>query len=109
MFRNINLLTFCLKSISGFITAVIPKNSRVPTSMSKVFTTYKDNQNQVKIQNFEEFAPIAKNNHLLDSFDLMLIKQAPRGIPQVKVVFEIDSNGILLFLDESKATKLVNQ
>jgi heat shock protein 5 len=59
----------------------------------------------VKIQVFEGERPLTKDNHLLGSFDLMGIKPAPRGVPQVEVTFEIDSNGMLFVSAEDKATK----
>jgi heat shock protein 5 len=63
----------------------------------------------VKIQVFEGERPMTKDNHVLGSFDLMGIKPAPRGVPQIEVTFEIDSNGMLIVSAEDKATKAREQ
>ena len=102
---NVNPFTLGIETLGGVMTELIPRNSRVPISKSKIFTTSQDNQEQVKIQIFEGESPMIKDNHLLCSFDLMNIKPAPRGVPQIEVTFEIDLNGMLSFSAEEKEAK----
>jgi heat shock protein 5 len=87
------------------MAALIPRNPRVPTSNSKIVTAFRDNEDQVKIQVFESERPRAKGNHLIASFDLIGIKSASCGIPQIEVTFKIDANGLLFLSVEDKATK----
>ena len=102
---NVNPLTLGIEVQGGQMAPLIPRNSRVPTSKSKIFTTATDNQEMVKISIFEGERPMVADNHLLGAFDLSGIKPAPRGVPQIEVTFEIDSNGMLFVSAEDKATK----
>merc|ERR1711862_388189 len=92
---DVTPLSLGLETMGGVMTKLINKNTTIPTKKTQIFSTATDNQTAVTIRVFQGEREIASANKFLGQFDLMDIKAAPRGIPQIEVSFDIDSNGIL--------------
>lgn len=101
---DVTPLTLGLETLGGVRTPLIERNTTVPTKKSQVFSTAADNQTQVEINVLQGEREFAADNKTLGRFILDGIPPAPRGVPQVEVTFDIDSNGILHVTAHDKNT-----
>jgi molecular chaperone DnaK len=92
---DVTPLTLGIMTAGDVATAMIPRNTTIPSKKTQVFSTFSDNQPSVEIVVLQGERPMAKDNKTLGTFRLDGIPPAPRGAPQVEVTFDIDANGIL--------------
>ena len=92
---DVTPLTLSIETMGGVATAMIDRNTTIPTKKSQVYSTAADNQPAVDIVILQGERPMAKDNKKLGTFKLDGIMPAPRGTPQIEVIFDIDANGIL--------------
>lgn len=97
-------LSLGIETMGGVNTKLIEKNTHIPTKKQQVFSTAADNQTSTEIHIVQGERPMANDNKSLGKFVLDGIPPAPRGVPQVEVTFDVDSNGILNVTAKDKAT-----
>jgi len=101
---DVTPLSLGIETLGGVFTKLIEKNTTIPAKKSQTFSTAADNQTAVTIRVFQGEREMAADNKLLGQFDLVGIPPAQRGVPQVEVMFDIDSNGIVHVSAKDKAT-----
>merc|ERR1712070_1282099 len=92
---DVTPLSLGIETWGGVFTRLINRNTTIPTKKSQVFSTAADNQTMVGIKVSQGEREIAAHNKMLGQFDLTGIPPAPRGVPQIEVIFDIDANGIV--------------
>ena len=101
---DVTPLSLGVETLGGVVDKVIDRNTTIPTSSTKVYSTAADNQTSVEIHVLQGEREMASNNKSLGKFNLTGIPAAQRGIPQIEVTFDIDANGILKVTAKDKAT-----
>ena len=101
---DVTPLSLGIETLGGVSTKLIEKNTTIPTKKSQVFSTAEDNQPAVSIRVLQGEREMAADNKLLGNFELVGIPNAPRGVPQIEVTFDIDANGIVSVSAKDKGT-----
>jgi len=101
---DVTPLSLGIETLGGVFTRLIDRNTTIPTRKSQVFSTAEDGQTAVTIRVFQGEREMTADNKLLGQFDLVGIPPAPRGMPQIEVIFDIDANGIVNVTAKDKAT-----
>ena len=101
---DVTPLSLGIETLGGVMTTLIPRNTTIPTRKSEVFSTATDNQTNVEVHVLQGERPMARDNRTLGRFQLVGLPPAPRGVPQVEVIFDIDANGIVNVTAKDRAT-----
>ena len=106
---DVTPLSLSIETLGGVATALIPRNTTIPTKKSEVFSTAADGQTSVEVHVLQGERPMARDNKTLGRFHLDGIPAAPRGVPQIEVTFDIDANGIVHVVAKDRATAKENK
>jgi molecular chaperone DnaK len=101
---DVTPLSLGIETLGGVFTKLIDANTTIPTQKSEVFSTASDNQPSVEIHVVQGERAMAKDNRTIGRFHLSDLPPAPRGVPQIEVIFDIDANGIINVSAKDKAT-----
>ncbi|HET9264737.1 MAG TPA: molecular chaperone DnaK [Vicinamibacterales bacterium] len=102
---DVTPLSLGIETLGGVMTALIPRNTTIPTRKDETFSTAADNQTSVEVHVLQGERPMSRDNRTLGRFHLTGLPPAPRGVPQIKVTFDIDANGIVNVSAMDMATK----
>jgi molecular chaperone DnaK len=101
---DVTAFSLGIKTEGGIFSKIIEKNSSIPTRRSEMYSTTKDDQTFVKIEVFQGEKPMASDNKMIGTFDLVGIPAAKKGVPKIDVIFDIDANGIIKVSAKDQST-----
>ncbi|RYE21031.1 MAG: hypothetical protein EOP45_10175 [Sphingobacteriaceae bacterium] len=105
---DITPLSLGVETLQNRMTTIIPRNTVIPTSKIKIFTTDTDYQDNVQIKIFEGERQLTKDNYHIDTFELSGFEKGPRGYPTIKIIFKVDINGMLHVTASEKKSNAEN-